>query len=739
MMLPAPRPVRVALVLAAALIAVMVGLSWPATALVSSPTSSSPSQLGLAELPPPAVPAAAMASEEGAPGRVQPGPEVHSIGAMSVTHPVVREGTVVFSPNVQRWARENAGQETMQPIRAVLTDWMEVEIEVDRYDMQAEGGVIYGLAANEPGSHVILAHVGEAVAGTVFSPSRGLFRIRHAGDGMHNITQLNPTWSPPCQVLDVAASQDHPRHASGLESRGGRDVLVEPGTSNPSATDALIPFEEFSADGIPPAASDLSTTVDILVAYTPAAKNANGGTAGITALISSAIATANLSYNNSQVGLTLRLAHCTEVSYVESGSLGTDLPRLANTTDGHLDNLPTLRNNYKADLVSLIVDNASDAAGIAYLWSPGYGSGFGPYGYSVVVDAYADAGLTLAHEVGHNLGCGHANGDGGSGAYSYSYGYRFTVGSTQYRTVMAYAPGVRLPYFSNPGVSYQGTSTGNSLANNALTILNSKATIASIQTGSTLYLEWAPHALADLNADGNPDIIWRNTASGRVIVWHMSGTNTVSTASLWTGDPVWTPMTSADLNADGNPDLIWRNASSGRVIVWYMNGANTSATTTAALWTGDPAWVPMAAGDLNADGKTDLIWRNSSSGRVIVWHMNGASASATSTAALWTGDPAWVPMASGDLNADGKTDLIWRNASSGRVIVWYMNGVSTSASGTAVLWTGDPAWIPVAVGEFNSDSKLDILWRNTTSGRVIIWFMDGMTTSATSTRAIWGG
>jgi hypothetical protein len=62
----------------------------------------------------------------------------------------------------------------------------------------------------------------------------------------------------------------------------------------------------------------------------------------------------------------------------------------------------------------------------------------------------------VSHELGHNFGCQHdrENSGGATGAYSSSYGYRFYgKNGVQYRTIMAYAPGTRLGYFSNPNVT----------------------------------------------------------------------------------------------------------------------------------------------------------------------------------------------------------------------------------------------------------------------------------------------
>jgi hypothetical protein len=95
---------------------------------------------------------------------------------------------------------------------------------------------------------------------------------------------------------------------------------------------------------------------------------------------------------------------------------------------------------------------------------------------------------SLAHELGHNMGCAHdAQNAGGQGLYSYSYGWRFvTAGNVTNRTIMAYAPGARIQNFSNPNVLYNSVATGVPVgqvneANNALTINNSAFTVANFR------------------------------------------------------------------------------------------------------------------------------------------------------------------------------------------------------------------------------------------------------------------
>ena len=85
--------------------------------------------------------------------------------------------------------------------------------------------------------------------------------------------------------------------------------------------------------------------------------------------------------------------------------------------------------------------------------------------------------------------------------------------------------------------------------------------------------------------------------------------------------------------------------------------------------------------DFNGDGKSDILWRNSTSGEVDIWHMNGTTLA--SGGAVATLPAAWQIQGTGDFNGDGKSDILWRNTTRVNVDIWHMNG-TTLASGGAV-------------------------------------------------------
>jgi len=177
-----------------------------------------------------------------------------------------------------------------------------------------------------------------------------------------------------------------------------------------------------------------------------------------------------------------------------------------------------------------------------------------------------------------------------------------------------------------------------------------------------------------------------------------------------------------DFNGDGKADILWRNTSTGMVTMWLMNGTSKISEAT-VLSAGNTAWTVAGVGDFNGDGKADILWRNTSTGMVTMWLMNGTSMSSWATI-LGPGSTDWTVAGVGDFNGDGKADILWRNISTGTVTMWPMNGTSKISEAT-ILNAGNTDWTVAGVGDFNGNGKADILWRNSSTGMVTMWLMDG--------------
>lgn len=164
--------------------------------------------------------------------------------------------------------------------------------------------------------------------------------------------------------------------------------------------------------------------IRVLVGYTGAAE---GQFTSILAELVNLVNLANASYDNAQVGFNIELAVALQVSYTESGDLGTDLSRWRATSDGFMDDIHTDRTRWRADMCALIV---TGGGGIAYL-SLDYEDTFS-------VTGTGNFGVfTFHHELGHNMLCTHdlVNTDQPGTAPYAGYGEP-TIGC--FRTIMAY-------------------------------------------------------------------------------------------------------------------------------------------------------------------------------------------------------------------------------------------------------------------------------------------------------------
>ena len=86
-------------------------------------------------------------------------------------------------------------------------------------------------------------------------------------------------------------------------------------------------------------------------------------------------------------------------------------------------------------------------------------------------------------------------------------------------------------------------------------------------------------------------------------------------------------------------------------------------------------WQIVGVRDLDGDGKADLVWRQTQTGDVAAWLMDGVTV--RQGPVVSQGVPlVWQIAGLGDLDADGKVDLVWRQTQTGDVATWLMNGVT---------------------------------------------------------------
>lgn len=248
--------------------------------------------------------------------------------------------------------------------------------------------------------------------------------------------------------------------------------------------------------------------------------------------------------------------------------------------------------------------------------------------------------------------------------------------------------------------------------------------------GHSIQVTQAALAPLDLDADGRVDLLWQHTGDGRLLAWLMNGTAKIGEQPLVPGvvaDTGWAIAGSGDLDGDGAADLVWQH-DDGRIAAWVMDGMRLrDGLPLVPGAVDDTSWRIRTVGDVNGDGRADLIWQHTVDGRLAAWIMDGVMQRwGIALEPAQVPDVSWRIAGNGDFNDDGQTDLVWQHTD-GRVAVWLMNGLSLMDGRlvTQPVLT-DPAWRVRAVGDLDGDGSADLIWHHAADGRVAAWLMRGL-------------
>lgn len=252
---------------------------------------------------------------------------------------------------------------------------------------------------------------------------------------------------------------------------------------------------------------------------------------------------------------------------------------------------------------------------------------------------------------------------------------------------------------------------------------------------------YTTHAsLGDFNGDGKLDIAAANDASGpnensnsiSVLLNTTTTNDTIATFTAKTNFRVGVNPTNvfiADVNGDGKPDMVANNSGSSTVSV-YLNTMSTGATiptfSDTTNFATDSGPFSLYMGDINGDGKPDIVTPNRNRDNVSVLlntTSNGDTTPNFSTKIDFsTGDrPSFISI--GDLNGDGKPDLAVANENDNSVSV-LLNSISPTTQANNILFSNIQ----------NTQAKIN--WTNGNGTNRAVFIMQGDTGTASPVDSI---
>jgi len=175
------------------------------------------------------------------------------------------------------------------------------------------------------------------------------------------------------------------------------------------------------------------------------------------------------------------------------------------------------------------------------------------------------------------------------------------------------------------------------------------------------------------------------------------------------------PVTN-DFNGDGKSDILVRDSITGQLGMFQMDGNSRLWLNIGAF---DLGWDVVGTGDFNADGMADILVRNAGTGQLGLFQMNGNSRTWLNIGVL---DTTWSVQAIADFNADDMADILVRDSITGQLGMFQMNGNSATWLNIGGF---DLGWDVVGTGDFNADVMADILVRNSSTGQLGMFQMDG--------------
>ncbi|HET7017320.1 MAG TPA: VCBS repeat-containing protein [Streptosporangiaceae bacterium] len=205
-------------------------------------------------------------------------------------------------------------------------------------------------------------------------------------------------------------------------------------------------------------------------------------------------------------------------------------------------------------------------------------------------------------------------------------------------------------------------------------------------------------------------------------------------APVWIGPP-WSVVGVGDFNGDGAADILWHNSSTNETQIWFMSAYQIQWRQAVEDEGGAPIivglpWSIVGVGDMNNDGKADIVWHNSATNETQIWYMNGNYKINHRSTVEDEGGAVILIGAPWSIVGAGTSEIFWHSSATNETQIWHMNSnghistrVTVEDEGGRPILVGLP-WSISAISDEYHDGSSDIVWHNSDTGETQIWILN---------------
>jgi hypothetical protein len=144
----------------------------------------------------------------------------------------------------------------------------------------------------------------------------------------------------------------------------------------------------------------------------------------------------------------------------------------------------------------------------------------------------------------------------------------------------------------------------------------------------------------------------------------------------------WQPVKRAFVFANGNWHIFYGKPEDN---IFFMSTDGYTITGGGSPTTLTGTWIYQGVGDVNADGRADILIRDTATGQFYIYIIDSTGYTVDAPASgspLTLADMNWTIQGMGDFNGDGKADMLLRHATTGDGRIYFLSGASAATGGT---------------------------------------------------------